>query len=148
MTESAEASFELLKNKAEQVFDPNFFGVYSFEYAYRLFLVFLSTNKFRIREIRASDPNALDHAFESYISAAISYTANYRGVQLNQDALSSLLKLANDSAVLFVKSPSSTQPNKLAKSVAKAMNKQAAESLGDGKKLIVPTIFTEETEAR
>lgn len=144
MTESAETSFELLKNKAEQVFDPSFFGAYSFEYAYRLFLVFLSTNKFRIREIRASDPSALDHAFESYISAAISYTAEYRGVQLDQNVLASLLKLANDSAVLFMKSPTGNQPTKLAKTVAKAMNKQTAEFLGDGKRLVVPALFTEE----
>lgn len=144
MTESAETSFELLKNKAEQVFDPNFFGSYSFEYAYRLFLVFLSTNKFRIREIRANDPGALDHAFEGYISAAISYTAEYRGVELDKNVLASLLKLANDSAVLFVKSPSGNQPTKLAKTVAKAMNKQTAEFLGDGKRLVVPTLFTEE----
>ena len=144
MTDTAKDSFGLLKAKSTQVFDPSFFGSYSFEYAYRLFLVYLSTNKAKIKDIRVDDPDALDHIFEGDIASAIAFIAKYRGASLDEQTIAMLTKIANDSVVLYAKSPMSNPPIAIAQSVARAMDKQAAEYLGDGQGVVVPSIFSEE----
>lgn len=143
MTESAEASFELLKNKAEQVFDPNFFGAYSFEYAYRLLLVYLSTNSTNIKGIRMSNPNAFDFVFQEEISKAIGYVLNYRGIVATPETRTKLTETANQSLVLYIKSSMLNPPQKVAKAVAKAMDKNVAQSMDHGSRLLVQKVFEE-----
>ena len=147
MTESVKANLDSLLGKSKQFFNPDFFGLYSFEYAYRLLLVYLSSNKSKIREIRAGDPSAFEHAFEGDMKEAIEFTAKLRGVNIDTKLLESLLYAANDSALLFLKSSMSTSPSKVAKSVAEAMDKQVADALGDGKRIVVQKVFSEEHNA-
>ena len=143
MSEEAASSLEAFKAKGSQIFDPAFFGPYSFEYAYRLLLVYLSTNKTMIKAIRMTDPAAFDHAFEDDLKKAIQYVADYRGVVVDENLLTSLLGTANESLVLYIKSQNFATPGKVAKSVAKSMDKESADFLGQGKKVVVQNLFAE-----
>ena len=145
MAENWEDSLNAIKSKAEQVFDPGFFGAYSFEYAYRLLLVYLLSNKTMIRSIRASCPNAFDHAFEECIEKAISFVTDYRGLGPSEKLLSLLLTTANDSLVLFLKSQCPNTPTQLAKNVAKVMDKQYAEAIKTGGKFVITQKVFQET---
>lgn len=91
-----------------------------------------------------SNPSAFDHAFESSIAKAISFVADYRGLGLNEELLSSLLATANDSLVLFIKSQNPTALTQVAKKVAKAMDKQYAGIIKEeGKQVIAQRVFQE-----
>jgi len=143
---SGEASLALssFKEKGAKIFDPDFFGMYSFEYAYRLLLVYLSTNTMAIKGIRMSSPNAFDEVFKEEVSKAIGYILNYRGVSLGNKEKEKLTDMANESLVLFVKSPMSSSPQKLAKSVAKNMDKEIASIYEPTARSLVQHIFEEE----
>ena len=134
--------YQSLKTKSNQFFNPEFFGLYSFEYAYRLLLVYLSTQKTTIKGIRMSKPDALDHAFEEDIKNAIGYTTAYRGISVDESLLTALLRMANDSAVLFLKSSMNNSPIDLAKKVTHAMDQAVADNLGG--EAIAQKVFSED----
>ena len=135
-------NYQSLTAKSNQFFNPEFFGLYSFEYAYRLLLVYLSTQKMVIKGIRMSRPDALDHAFEEDIKNAIGYTTAYRGVPMDDGLLSALLKMANDSVVLFLKSSMNNSPIDLAKKVTHAMDQAIADKVGN--EAIPQKVFSED----
>ena len=135
-----------LKSKAAQVFDPGFFGIYSFEYAYRLFLVFLSLNKGKIKEVRVGDPHAFDKAFIEDFKSAISYALSYHDVMESEALGDALLTTCNDAAIGFIKSPMNQSVGKAAKDVAKAMDGIVASSWKQQYKTASPKVFSEVRE--
>ncbi len=139
-------NIDQLEDKAGQFLDPAFFGGYSFEYAYRLLLVYLSTNKTMIRSLKAEQPNIFDEAFLLDLQKGIEGICRQRGVVINEDLASSLSKSANDSLVYFIKSPMKDNPSKLARNVCELLDKMTQQALGDGKKAVIPHIFIEEEE--
>ena len=144
MVDKSDRSLETLSAKGTQVFDPNFFGMYSFEYAYRLLLVYLSTNSTAIKGIRMSNPNAFDDVFKENISKAVNHVLNYRGIAVNENVVAKLVGLANETLVLFIKSSMANPPQKIAKTVAKSMDKILISSCDIGVRVSVQKVFTED----
>lgn len=143
MSEEAAQSLESIEFKGNQFFDPSFFGPYSFEYAYRLLLVYLSTNGTAIKGIRMANPNAFDEAFREDIAKAIGYILDYRGIAAEEQIHSKLADMANESLVLFIKSSMSNPPQKVAKTMAKSMDKANVFSLGPNSRSLVEHVFEE-----
>lgn len=143
MVDKIDCSLETLSAKGTQVFDPNFFGMYSFEYAYRLLLVYLSTNSTAIKGIRMSNPNAFDDVFKEDISKAVSHVLNYRGIAVTENVVAKLVGLANETLVLFIKSSMANPPQKIAKTVAKSMDKAIVSSLGPNARSLAEHVFEE-----
>ena len=143
MSANNDYSLDVIKAKVEQIFDPNFFGLYSFEYAYRLLLVYLSTNGTLIKGIRMANPNAFDEVFKDNLLKAIAYIVNYRGLDAGETTLSKLRDTANESLILFIKAAMANPPQKVAKSVAKSMDKIAKSSLEPTARYLLGKIFEE-----
>ena len=143
MSGDLENSLETIKAKAAQVFDPSFFGMYSFEYAYRLLLVYLSTNSTVIKGIRMSNPNAFDEIFKDDFAKAISHVLNYRGIEVSDGVITKLIGFTNETVVLFIKSSMLNPPQKISKTVAKSMDKILISSCGAGVRVSVQKVFCE-----
>lgn len=143
MNDNADPSLKAFLDKSKEIFDPSFFGPYSFEYAYRLFLVYISTHRQDVQGIRMSDPNAFDHAFNEDIEKAVIHILEYRGIDKDKELISSLTELANDSLILFIKSPKPALSIKVAAEVANAMDKKLSSSLKAGKRIAVTKAFSE-----
>ena len=137
-------SLDTLKAKGAQIFDPNFFGLYSFEYAYRLLLVYLSTNSTAIKGIRAEDPNAFDQVFKEDIASAIGYILSFHGIKANEETQSKLVDTANESLVLNIKTGMANAPQKVAALVAKSMDKLVMSSLDSNARSLIQRVFCEE----
>lgn len=131
---SKEDLLQLFLDKSNQIFSPDFFGMYSFEYAYRLLLVYLCTNKTNVRQIRASDSAAFDKAFEKGLKEAISYVLNNRGFAVSKEEADALVKVANDAVGEFILASLMPTPSKVAHNVAIAMDKRLGETLGTNKR--------------
>ena len=144
MGASIDCSLDTIKAKGTQIFDPNFFGMYSFEYAYRLLLVYLSMNSTSIRGIRVSDPSAFDEIFKDDLSKAINHVLNYRGIEASGGAVNKLIGFANETLVLFIKSSMSNPPQKIAKTVAKSMDQILISSCDIGVRVSVQKVFSED----
>ncbi len=144
MGNDTEVLFQGLKDKSKKIFSPEFFGQYSFEYAYRLLLVYLSTRRSAVNEIRVSSPDAFDHAFEEDIWGAICFVAKFHGVNAEEKELRELCSLANESLILYVQSSMSKAPGKVAKTVAKSMDKLVMEDLPPAAKASLTCVFADE----
>lgn len=144
MTELNASSLDAIRAKGARIFDPDFFGMYSFEYAYRLLLVFLSTQRTSIQAIRMNNPKAFDHLFEDDIGNAIHSVTEYMDISLSRDRLLSLRDIANDSLVHYIKSQDLSYPGEVAKAVARSMDEQCIESAMTDNGHVIRRIFTED----
>ena len=144
MTEKQEAYIQSLEGKSNEFFNMEFFGQYSFEYAYRLLLVYLSTQRSSLGDIRAVDPKFFDLFFKEDIMKAIRNMAEFRGIDMDDALAERLTSAANDSLVLYLKSAMREPPVKVAHSVTALMDQYIRDAMGDGSKLIVPHVFSEE----
>ncbi len=121
MLKEVNAGLQTFADKSKQVFDPAFFGPYSFEYAYRLLLVYLTTYAKSINEIRSLNPAAFDTIFFPDIEKAVDFVVSYRGIDLSESIRKRLVDIANESLLLYIKSPMHIAPQKAANSLAKTM---------------------------
>ena len=144
MTPECEYSLDSIKAKGNQIFNPSFFGTYSFEYAFRLLLVYLSTNRGAIRDIRSSEPNAFDVLFKEDLLHAVSYILDYRGISSSEDTSNKLTDKANEALVLYIKSSMSSAPQKVAKTLAKSMDKAVLTCLDSNTRSLGYKVFEEE----
>lgn len=143
MDESISPYIEGFKARSSKILDPNFFGLYSFEYAYRLFLVYLSTQRNAIWEVRVKEPNAFDDLFKGDIDKAITTILQYRGIDLSNEDLNSISGIASEALVIFIKSSMNNDPTKLAKSISKAMDKALLDKIDSNLKSAFQKTFSE-----
>ncbi len=143
MDEALLSELERIEKKGETFLDPSFFSPFSFEYAYRLLLVYLITKIDAVQEIRQEDPKAFDDLFVIALQKAIEGIAEYRGIEISAELRAALVELSNRYLVLFIKSACKGKADAIARDVAVDMEKGLLDCIRKSKNPAPSQIFIE-----
>lgn len=90
-----------------------------------------------------SNPKAFDTVFVNDIEKAISYITAYRGIDISDVTRKKLVDAANESLLLYIKSPMNIPAQKAAHSLAKALEKILLADCGQKNNELIQGIFLE-----
>ena len=127
MSDKTAATMLQLQDRCGRMFASSATLEYSFEYVYRLVLVFCSTIPSSILTIRQDDPSALDGILFQAMKASIASVCKDRGFNLDERQMNDLTATANEPFVLFLKSSMKSDPAVLARRVAVTMDRKLVE---------------------
>ena len=118
---------------------------YSFEYCFRLFLVYCYTRKSTIASIKAEQDDAFDTMFDYPLCDAIKAILDDKNLVIDEEKLKYLTNEANNTLVGYLKSSMRASQAKIASTLAKSFDKYLRDTgvWGEGSGYV--TVFAEET---
>ena len=135
-SEELQKPLNAMAKDGQRILSPDMATRYSFEYCFRLLLVYCYTRKSTVEAIKDDDREAFESLFLSSLDSAIQTVSKDRGIALDQETLQAFRNQANAAIVGYLKSSMRASPANIARNLAKdfddALRKSGAWSKGSG----------------
>ena len=114
----------LVRADYDRTVKPELMEAYSFEYAYRLFLVLCSSKKNLISSLTNEEIKDLEPFFKEGLKNCIERVGEKKGLSINEELGDRYAEFATKSLVRYIRGGMEPDPSDLAKQVTKAMEKK------------------------